>query len=480
MRDVSSTTSAAAAERGNREVVLKEQTRKRMTQRLAPAINSAVEPETHLVNSKSHNPKEACLINTQAGITAFMRPDSVKRLLESIARHYPALATIVEDTKGNLAAGRNRMVTRCDKPYVLIMEDDFEFTDRTALEPFFQVLNADATVGAVAGNLETNGKSKHWSYDLRVFRGTAILSHPTSSWLVTEGGEVYRYTDTCYNFLLARREMLEQLPWDNHLALQEHAPWCLRVKQHGYWRIAHCPAVVARHHRDRPTPEYTKMRNRSEWRAYSRAVYGFSAVTQPPDDIPMRPNVIIGGAGYSNTTTTAKMLMALGWNGHDADDEFAESVSFRECNRAHMKEMRIDSQRAIEVLSQFKAPWVIKEPKLAHTMSLWLPHLARYSPFLLYVTKDMDLIRASYRRRSAPTRQADYSVQQWDQIQKSWPWGSLRLDVSQISAAVSQFDVTKWGGPLTRSRRGVRQWLARWFVRNADNGNGSPKIRDHA
>jgi hypothetical protein len=421
---------------------------------------------------------KATLADVTACITTFKRPDSLKRLLASLERHCPVLPVKVEDTNGNLSAGRNRLVAKCATPFILIMEDDFEFTARTDLEPFCQVLNADSTVGAVAGNLELKGKSTHWSYDLRVFRGKGILEQPTSKWMVTEEGAFYRYTDTCYNFLLARREMLEQLPWDNVLALQEHAPWCLRVKQHGYWRIAHCPAVVVRHHIDRPTPEYTQMRNRTDSRAYSQAAYGFAGTSPRPGEIPMRPNIIIGGAGLSNTTTTAKMLMALGWNGHDADDEFAESVSFRTCNRQHMKAMRIDKQLAVEVLRQFRAPWVIKEPKLGHTMSLWLPYLAQYSPFLLYVTKDIELVKASYRRRGEPESQAVYTVFQWDQLSETWPWGSLRLDVSEISRAVSLFDVKRWQGPPTGPWTWLRTIAARMFAANSSAGENGHARQD--
>ena len=209
-------------------------------------------------------PRALPLESVTACVTAYKRPQSLRRLLESIERFYPNLPVLVEDTGGNLSAGRNRLVEQCKTDFVLILEDDFEFTaGDDPLAAFQDVLDSDPEVGVACGNLVIGGRVRSYTSDLRVFRNLLERSPPADSWRETPGGVLYRYCDLGWNWFCARVETLRGLPWDERLELAEHAAWFLELRRQGLWRVAHVPAAVIAHHKDRPTAEYNAERKRA-------------------------------------------------------------------------------------------------------------------------------------------------------------------------------------------------------------------------
>jgi hypothetical protein len=151
----------------------------------------------------------------------------------------------------------------------------------------------------------------------------------------------------------------------------------------------------------------------------------------------VKPNVVLLTTGCANSTVTARMLGALGWNLGDADEEYAESVSVRAVN---VKEP-FDAKAARAALAGLPQPWVAKDPRFARTLRHWLPLLAPYRPLLLYVTKNLAYVRASMARRfGMDTGTADRRAKWCESYFASWPWAKLQLDADQIAAAVRLFD----------------------------------------
>ena len=228
-----------------------------------------------------------------ACITAWRRPDSLARLLASIERFYPDLRVDVEDTGGNLSAGRNRLAARCKTDLCVILEDDFEFTaGGDPLAALQGVLAADSEVGVACGNLLMNGRVRGYNSDLRVFRGALERRPPADQWRQTPQGVLYRYVDLGWNWFCARVETLRGLPWDEQLELAEHAAWFLQLQRQGLWRVAHVPAALIAHHKDRPTAEYAAARKRANhYSATLRKRHGFDRVRElPPPAIRPRQN----------------------------------------------------------------------------------------------------------------------------------------------------------------------------------------------
>jgi hypothetical protein len=210
------------------------------------------------------------------GVTTYKRPDSLKRMRESIADGWQV---VVVNTQGNLSRGRNEIVAQCETPYVLIAEDDFSFGDMDCVRQMCDVLNENPDVGVVCGNLVEKGESRNYAYDIRVFRNRLLATQPGSQWRETSTGVLYCYIDMGWNFFLARTEALRECPWDELLELHEHAAWFLKFKEHADWRVAWAPSATVNHHCDRPTEEYTRLRGRTkEFIPLLKEHYGFETV----------------------------------------------------------------------------------------------------------------------------------------------------------------------------------------------------------
>lgn len=389
------------------------------------------------------------------GITTYLRPRSLERLLRSLEAFYPGWTIDVEDTGGNLSAGRNRLVERCQTPYFLLLEDDFEVTGESRIESLASVLQTDSDVGVVCGGLRHKPWDKIDAYatNLRLHRGRMEVSDSREDWETT-GRAIYRKCDMGYNFFLARTQVLRDCPWDEHLELHEHAAWFWDLKQQGRWRVSYSPGCVAWHWKDRPSEEYSQQRSRTKkFTPVLQERYGFSKVGYDPDPAPpAKPNVIVLGVGNSNTTITTRQLEALGWNLGDADEQFAESESVRACNH----ELPIGEEfseaaakKAAKALDALPQPWAIKDPRFCDRMASWLPLLAPYKPLLLWVEKDRAAVAESFRRRGAPTTAIDRRQQSAQRVYDAYPWAKLRINAGDIAAAVSLFDLERTPCPNT-------------------------------
>jgi hypothetical protein len=226
--------------------------------------------------------------------------------------------------------------------------------------------------------------------------------------------------------------------------------------------VAYTPDVVFEHVPERPK-SYLRFRNRkAEFVSLLLSKWGLRS----PPDHPMcvepgvaarsvrpmpvhrpdeRPNLLVFGVGHSGTTVVTRMLIRLGWNAGPADEEYAEHVSIRELNEIAWRTGRLDRERARELVRQLPAPWVIKDPRFVNTIEQWLHVFEEFRPCLLWLVRDLDEVRRSYRRRGEGPRVRGKTVEETfrmaEQAYRRWPWTKLRVDYEQVRAAVSVFDV---------------------------------------
>ena len=111
-------------------------------------------------------------------VTTFIRPEQLKTCITSIRKYYPRIKILVADNgrpddsisvflenqnaehlllpfNSGLAMTRNRGLDRLEAyPYVVMLEDDMEFTGDSKLEKFKAVIEPNPEIGIVAGGLE--------------------------------------------------------------------------------------------------------------------------------------------------------------------------------------------------------------------------------------------------------------------------------------------------------------------------------------
>jgi len=372
-----------------------------------------------------------------------MGPNALQRLLKSIEQFYPHVPVVIEDTGGNLSAGRNRAIGRAKTPYVMICEEDFEFTPKADLKALCSVLDHDAEIGGACGFVEQmkSGKNWYWQANMRRFRGTIEYSRPDDH-RVTDDGIAYSICDLLPNAGVWRREVFDGCPWDEELEIQEHREWYWRLKTQERWRCAYVPSVSIQHHCDRPEG-YREFRNRGQFGKLAEEKIGAKLGTftgYPP--VGDRPNIVVLGIGHANTSITTRQLFTLGWNAGDADAKFSESVSIREINERYLSGHGFDAEAAQHALSAIPQPWAIKDPRFSRgCFRQWLPAFTQYRPLLLYLTKSHDELIASYARRGYVVTRKRLEQMEADcqTIYDTWPWARVSVSAETIADAIRLF-----------------------------------------
>jgi GT2 family glycosyltransferase len=260
-------------------------------------------------------------------VTTFKRPRAVERLLLSIAAYYPQANIFVADQNEvfdaafyerlrtrlaaaglrtpprverldhdcGVSAARNHLVSRAPREYKLILEDDFVFTERTAIESFVDLLDGHPGVGIVGGAVYRDGEEARFDFKIDVRDGTfrAVCDDgPFDRHAATR----YRRTDSVVNFALMRGELLRHTCWDPRLKVAEHEDFYLRVRE-THWGVIYTPDVAVDHPDAEADPGYTAYRVRAEFIVASMYKHGLTRVETinglvaelHPDRLVLRP-----------------------------------------------------------------------------------------------------------------------------------------------------------------------------------------------
>lgn len=140
-------------------------------------------------------------------------------------------------------AKANHGVGICDRPYVLIASDDFNFDDPKAsvgVQKLVEVLDVNPEVSIASGRVNSNP----YEADLEIvgdecFEKRAQLD--SSRWSsVTPGGARYYKVDLTVNYSLIRREVFDKCRWDGgevKIGGGEHGAFYLDLKQEGFTTV---------------------------------------------------------------------------------------------------------------------------------------------------------------------------------------------------------------------------------------------------
>jgi len=191
-------------------------------------------------------------------VTTFKRPDALASLLGSIAQYYPDLRQVVVDTKGNLSWGRNYAIKQCMTPFIMLLEDDFVFTEKTNIRLLLQILQEDKELGGVGGSVN----DVHTANDFDELRGV-LNQKPANRFRENKYSQQYAVCDYTDNFGLYRREMFNTHVWDETLELHEHINFYYGIHATKKWRIAVAKDVDIKHVRPKPSQDYRQYRKRN-------------------------------------------------------------------------------------------------------------------------------------------------------------------------------------------------------------------------
>lgn len=200
-------------------------------------------------------------------VKTFERPQCLSRLIYSIKMIYPNLRIIVADDSresrpiagvkhlrmpydSGVSAGRNLALSKVDTPYVITLDDDFVFNDRTKLERWLGILE-NTNLDLIGGNVDGHPNyfaSLHIVDDALVFKPEPVGK---------EGN--FLLWNIVLQFWMGRTEKIREIGgWDDEFKTVDHIIFFARSI--GKIKIGHCPDVGVGH-MPIQDPKYYQHRN---------------------------------------------------------------------------------------------------------------------------------------------------------------------------------------------------------------------------
>jgi hypothetical protein len=162
-------------------------------------------------------------------------------------------------------AKANKALEFCDRRYVLIASDDFEFTSDTRkhVSNMVKALELTPNLDIISGRVNNNPYEA-----ILLDKGDVVEEVAGYSGDGNADGVPFYYCDLTVNFSLIRRELLDKVEWDSDVKIGggEHGAFYIDVKRAG-GRVAYLPNAnineFPRHNTDWKHSDYDKMRARA-------------------------------------------------------------------------------------------------------------------------------------------------------------------------------------------------------------------------
>lgn len=209
-------------------------------------------------------------------IKTFERPNCLNRLLESIRWFYPDIKIIIADDSKNIKPILKRNIhhilfpfnsgaSYCrnqalktsinkqfacgiENPYVVCLDDDFIFTEKTKLETWIEILE-NSNINLISGNV---GNTR---YEACFKIEDNILKFIKNNKGYECNLPLY---DITLQFWCARAKKIKEFGgWDNDFKSVDHLPFFLRAYEK--IKISHCNEVSINHYQEK-SPYYNNFR----------------------------------------------------------------------------------------------------------------------------------------------------------------------------------------------------------------------------
>jgi phosphorylcholine metabolism protein LicD/GT2 family glycosyltransferase len=167
-----------------------------------------------------------------------------------------------------LAYSRNYLISQTKEPFILVIDDDYIFNELTNFEPMIDLLLSEENIGIVGGALNDRitqptriyiDKIKSSTLNKLVYI-TKEIKYLESRPTIQQKSYKYFKTESIPNFFLAKREIFNDIKWDNELKLVEHTDFFIRLKT-TKWEVLFTPDTLIQHLPENNSSIYNSFRN---------------------------------------------------------------------------------------------------------------------------------------------------------------------------------------------------------------------------
>jgi len=228
-------------------------------------------------------------------ITTFLRDDALFACVKSIRKYYLDIKIFIVNTgqssdkidklcsyhrctliKAPLDSGvccaRNEAMALIPKEYkyVVILEDDIVFNEKTKLETWRTILREYEDIGIVSCEVQRlngmNKKVQDYEANIRLENDIIYVEKIEVPKWRGKGETRHFCCDIVPNVFMMRRDIWETIKWDEqYKTTPEHTDFFLLLKRNTDWKIAFTDSISMEHHIQRySSHEYSAKRRRTE------------------------------------------------------------------------------------------------------------------------------------------------------------------------------------------------------------------------
>lgn len=193
---------------------------------------------------------------------------------------------LTEEFDIGLSEGRNRLVRSCPTKYMVLLDEDFVFSEHTDITRALKIL-ATSSIDIVGGSVFDIGPNAAPHNQPRQFNGNIEITND-GTLAITPSESTPRYsdegfllTDLVLNFFVAKTESILKVLWDPDLKLAEHLDFFIRAKKSNL-NITYLKSMQVKHVQDYSSSshEYMDYRNRAkEFNAIFKEKHGIKNIT---------------------------------------------------------------------------------------------------------------------------------------------------------------------------------------------------------
>lgn len=219
------------------------------------------------------------MVNIDFCVTTFDRYNLLRQLLDSIFKFYPdAKVTVADQSKEidwgfylkwslkvlplgydcGLSRARNELVKNTSRKYLLLLEDDFLFTEETKIEKMVELMDKGDVVGGAVH--KPTGYRIPFEHYFSKIDGTIYQVEDGNVWENYKGTK-YKETGCVLNFALFKRIVFGDTLWYNKLKLREHQHFFFRLKH----QVVFTPDVKIIDNKGRQPTEYKALKGRDQF-----------------------------------------------------------------------------------------------------------------------------------------------------------------------------------------------------------------------
>lgn len=225
----------------------------------------------------------------------FLRDKCVLETVEAIFKHAPGIKIYIADQSiynenlmilysrlmkagheihfvgfdAGLGRSRNYIVKQVKEPYVFWMDNDTLITEQTDFKKAIKILEEHKEIGFVGMQEYDDKELNHYEVDLSIKNKLVVYldAHNNPKNITSE----YLKCDMTVNVVMARREVFNDVLWDEDMKLAEHLDFFLSVKYKTKWKVVSIDSFTQ--HQETPKNIfYNPYRGRGEyfWQFYPR------------------------------------------------------------------------------------------------------------------------------------------------------------------------------------------------------------------